>query len=108
LDKALAASENAVKAHPDDRPKVLHADLLGDLEDSAIERLQKTSKDKDDIRSIPNDQVYQRDKKFKDAEKTLLTRGSSRTRKAIISCWVRCTSARKNMTRQKTFKKVIR
>ncbi|HEU0005753.1 MAG TPA: tetratricopeptide repeat protein [Terriglobia bacterium] len=78
LDKALAASENAVKAHPDDKDlKVLHADLLSESGKGvqAIERLQKMLEGSEDDAKIYSAmiQVYQRDKKFKDAEKTLLT-----------------------------------
>jgi tetratricopeptide (TPR) repeat protein len=78
LDKALAASEDAVKAHPEDKDlKLLHADLLSESGKGAqaIERLQKMLQGSEDDAKIYSAmiQVYQRDKKFKDAEKTLLT-----------------------------------
>jgi len=78
LDKALATSENAVKAHPQDKDlKLLHADLLSESGKGAeaIERLQKMLEGSEDDAKIYSAmiQVYQRDKKFKDAEKTLLT-----------------------------------
>ncbi len=78
LDKALAASENAVKAHPEDKDlQLLQADLLSESGkgSQAIERLQKMLEGSEDDAKIYSAmiQVYQRDKKFKDAEKTLLT-----------------------------------
>ena len=78
LDKALATSEDAVKAHPEDKDlKLLHADLLSESGKGtqAIERLQKMLQGSEDDAKIYSAmiQVYQRDKKFKDAEKTLLT-----------------------------------
>ena len=78
LDKALAASEDAVKAHPEDKDlKLLHADLLSESGKGAqaIERLQKMLEGSEDDAKIYSAmiQIYQRDKKFKDAEKTLLT-----------------------------------
>ena len=78
LDKALAASEDAVKAHPEDKDlKLLHADLLSESGKGAeaIERLQKMLEGSEDDAKIYSAmiQVYQRDKKFRDAEKTLLT-----------------------------------
>jgi tetratricopeptide (TPR) repeat protein len=78
LDKALAASEDAVKAHPEDKDlKLLHADLLSESGKGAqaIERLQKMLQGSEDDAKVYSAmiQVYQRDKKFKDAEKTLLT-----------------------------------
>jgi tetratricopeptide (TPR) repeat protein len=78
LDKALAASENAVKAHPEDKDlKLLNADLLSESGKGtqAIERLQKMLEGSEDDAKIYSAmiQVYQRDKKFREAEKTLLT-----------------------------------
>ncbi|MCI0421454.1 MAG: tetratricopeptide repeat protein, partial [Acidobacteria bacterium] len=78
LDKALAASESAVKAHPEDKDlKLLHADVLSESGKpaQAIELLQKMLSGTDDDAKIYSAmiQVYQRDKKFKEAEKTLLT-----------------------------------
>jgi tetratricopeptide (TPR) repeat protein len=78
VDKALAASEDAVKAHPEDKDlKLLHADLLSESGKGtqAIDRLQKLLEGSEDDAKIYSAmiQVYQRDKKFKDAEKTLLT-----------------------------------
>ena len=78
LDKALAAAEDAVKAHPEDKDlKLLHADLLSESGKGAqaIERLQKMLEGSEDDAKIYSAmiQIYQRDKKFKDAEKTLLT-----------------------------------
>ena len=78
LDKALTTSENAVKAHPQDKDlKLLHADVLSESGKGAeaIERLQKMLEGSEDDAKIYSAmiQVYQRDKKFKDAEKTLLT-----------------------------------
>ena len=78
LDKALAASEDAVKAHPEDKDlKLLHADLLSESGKGAqaIEQLQKMLEGSEDDAKIYSAmiQIYQRDKKFKDAEKTLLT-----------------------------------
>ena len=106
LDKALAASENAVKAHPEDKDlKLLHADLLSESGNGAqaIERLQKMLEGSEEDAKIYSAmvQVYQRDKKFKDAEKTLADRREilQEQGSATISCWARCTSARKNTTR---------
>lgn len=78
LDKALAASESALKAHPEDKDlKLLQADLLSESGKGAqaIERLQKMLTGSEDDAKIYSAmiQVYQRDKKFKDAERTLLT-----------------------------------
>jgi tetratricopeptide (TPR) repeat protein len=78
LDKALATSEDAVKAHPEDKDlKLLNADLLSESGKGtqAIERLQKLLEGSEDDAKIYSAmiQVYQRDKKFKDAEKTLLS-----------------------------------
>jgi len=78
LDKALAASDEAVKAHPEDKDlKLLHADLLSESGKGAqaIERLEKMLEGSEDDAKVYSAmiQIYQRDKKFKDAEKTLLT-----------------------------------
>ena len=55
LDKALAASEDAVKAHPEDKDlKLLHADLLSESGKGAqsIERLQKMLQGSEDDAKI--------------------------------------------------------
>jgi len=77
LDKALAASADSVKAHPEDKDlQLLQADLLSESGkgSQAIERLQKLLEGSEEDAKIYSAmiQVYQRDKKFKDAEKTLL------------------------------------
>jgi len=77
LDKALAASENAIKAHPQDKDlQLLHADLLSESGKGAqaIERLQKMLEGSDEDAKIYSAmiQVYQREKRFNEAEKTLL------------------------------------
>jgi tetratricopeptide (TPR) repeat protein len=78
LDKAVAAAESAVKAHPQDKDlQLLQADLLSESGKGtqSIERLHKMLEGSEDDAKIYSAmiQVYQRDKKFKDAEKTLLT-----------------------------------
>jgi tetratricopeptide (TPR) repeat protein len=77
LDKALAASENAVKAHPQDKDlQLLHADLLSETGKGtqAIEKLQKMLEGSEEDAKVYSAmiQVYQRDKKFREAEKILL------------------------------------
>jgi tetratricopeptide (TPR) repeat protein len=77
LDKALAAVDNATKAYPNDKDlKLLQADLLSETGKGtlAIENLQKMLVGSEDDAKIYSAmiQVYQRDKKFKDAERTLI------------------------------------
>lgn len=78
LDKALAACESALKAYPADKDlKLLHADLLGEAGKpaQAIEILEKmlTGSEEDAKVYSTMVQVYQRDKKFKEAERALLS-----------------------------------
>ncbi|MSO21868.1 MAG: tetratricopeptide repeat protein [Acidobacteria bacterium] len=77
LDKALAVSTDSVKAHPEDKDlQLLQADLLSESGkgSQAIERLQKLLEVSEEDAKVYSAmiQVYQRDKKFKDAAKTLL------------------------------------
>ena len=77
LDKAMAAAENAIKQFPNDKDlKLLHADLLGESGKSAdaITALEKMlTGGEEDVKVYSTMvQVYQRDKKFKEAEKALL------------------------------------
>jgi tetratricopeptide (TPR) repeat protein len=76
LDKALATAEAALKAYPDDKDlKLVHADLLGEngKSNEAIQMLQDLlNGGEDDLKTYSTMvQVYQRDKKFKEAEKAL-------------------------------------
>lgn len=76
LDKALAAAETALRAFPADKDlKLLHADLLSESGKSAqaLEILQEMLNNSEEDVKVYSAmvQVYQRDKKFKDAERTL-------------------------------------
>jgi tetratricopeptide (TPR) repeat protein len=77
LDKALAASEHALKTYPNDKDlKLLNADLLSETGKSAeaiaiLERMLNGAEDDIKVYSAMV-QVYQREKKFKEAEKVLV------------------------------------
>lgn len=78
LDKAMAAAEGSMKAYPQDKDlRLLHADLLGETGKSsqAIEMLEKMLAGTEDDAKIYSTmvQIYQRDKKFKEAEKALVS-----------------------------------
>ena len=77
LDKALAAAEKGLKDYPNDNDfKMLYADVLAESGKSSegIKILQEmlTGKEEDSKIYAAMVQVYQRDKRFKDAEKLLL------------------------------------
>ena len=77
LDKAVAASEHALKTYPNDKDlKLLNADLLSETGKSAeaiavLERMLSGAEEDIKVYSAMV-QVYQRDKKFKEAEKVLM------------------------------------
>jgi len=76
-DKALAACEKAMEVNPDDKDlKLLYADILSESgkSEEAIQRLQQMLSNSDDDLKVYSTmiQIYQRDKKFKQAEKILL------------------------------------
>jgi len=78
LDKALALAEKGLKEYPDDKDfKMLYIDVLAESGKSAeaIKILQDMLTGKEDDQKVYAGmvQIYQRDKKFKDAEKVLLS-----------------------------------
>jgi tetratricopeptide (TPR) repeat protein len=78
LDKAVAAAEAAMKAHPEEQDlKILYLDVLAESgrQDQAISDLEKMLKGEDDDLKIYSAliQIYQRDKKFKEAEQVLVS-----------------------------------
>jgi len=80
FDKALALAEKGLKEYPDDRDfKMLYADVLAESGKSAEaikilqEMLTGKEKEEDAKACAALVQIYQREKKFKDAEKLLLT-----------------------------------
>ncbi len=77
LDKALAACQKAIAANPEDKDlKLLYADVLSESgkSDEAIKNLQQMLSNSDDDLKVYSTmvQIYQRDKKFVEAEKILL------------------------------------
>ncbi len=76
VDKALATAESALKTFPTDQDlKLLHADLLSESGKSApalaiLEKMLGSPEDDVKVYSAMV-QVYQREKRFKEAEKTL-------------------------------------
>ena len=77
FDKALASCEKALKANPEDKDlKLLHADILAENGNSeqAIKNLQQMLTNSEEDAKIYSYvvQIYQRDKKFKEAEKALV------------------------------------
>ena len=78
LDKALASCEKALKASPDDKDlKLLYADILAENGNSeqAIKNLQQMLTNSEEDAKVYSYivQIYQRDKKFKEAEKALVS-----------------------------------
>lgn len=76
FDKALSIAESAVKANPKDKDfNVLYQDLLSESGESveALKNLQEMLSGTDDDLKVYTAmvQIYQRGKKFKEAEKTL-------------------------------------
>ena len=76
-DKALAACQKAVEANPEDKDlKLLYADVQSEngKSDEAIKSLQQMLSNSDDDLKVYSTmvQIYQRDKKFAEAEKVLL------------------------------------
>ena len=78
LDKALASCEKALKASPEDKDlKLLYADILAEngSSEQAIKNLQQMLSNSEEDAKIYSYmvQIYQRDKKFKEAEKVLIS-----------------------------------